>query len=243
MCDSVSKGCSMSVTTTLLDVCVPSGLFCYRNFKKTENGEVARAPVFVFQGAKVLAAAGKAVNQYDNSIARSASETVSEWSKYTKQYKGLDYVDKGAKWGMNHINHLICAASIYKVAKAKSDDKVNTAVTEAGTLSGMFAGEGWMKENLGKYINEKNVSELAEKLANKQGLAEVSEFLLKSGNAGKVASIAKGVTFVTGSVIASTLGGKGGKYIADKVCPKKHPEQNTAVLDPEVNNENLNFRC
>lgn len=219
------------VTTALLDVCVPSGLFCYRNFKKTENGEVARAPVFVFQGAKVLAATGKAVNQYDNSIAKTASETVSEWTKYTKQYKALDYVDKGAKWGMNHINHLICAASIYKVAKAKSDDKVNTAVTEAGTLSGMFAGEGWMKENLGKYINEKNVAELAEKLANKQGLAEVSEFLLKSGNASKVASVVKGVAFVTGSIAASTLGGKAGKVVADYVCDRP----------PE--NENLNFRC
>lgn len=233
----------MSVTTTLLDVCVPSGLFCYRNFKKTENGEIARAPVFVFQGAKVLAATGKAVNQYDNSIAKTASETVSEWSKYKNQYKALDYVDKGTKWGMNHINHLICAASIYKVAKANPDDKVNTAVVEAGTLSGMFAGEGWMKENLGNYINEKQVAEFAEKLANKQGLAEVSEFLLKSGNAGKVASIAKGVTFVTGSIAASTLGGKIGKCVADKVSPKKNSPPDVTALDYRLNNENLNFRC
>ena len=241
MCDSVSKGYSMSVTTALLDVCVPSGLFCYRNFQKTENGEVARVPVFVFQGAKVLAATGKAVHQYDNSIAKSASEAVSEWSKYKKQYKALDYVEKGTKWGMNHINHLLCAASVYEVAK--SDDKVNTAVVEAGALSGMFAGEGWMRENLGKYINEKQVAEFAEKLANKQGLAEVSEFLLKSGNAGKVASIAKGVTFVTGSVAASTLGGKIGKCVADKVSPKKHSTENTAAMPVVVNRENLNFRC
>ena len=218
----------MGVTTALLDICVPSGIFCYRNYKKTENGELGRAPVFVFQGAKVFAALGKAVNQYDNAFAKTATETAAEWSKYSRNYKAVDYINKGVKWGMSNINPLICAASAYKMVT--SDDKLHTGIVEVGSLSGMFAGEGWMKENLGNFINEQSVTKLAQ-TAEQKGLGNISKYILKSGNAGKIASILKGVIFVTGSIASSTLGAELGKFTADKMCPTTEK------------NKSINFRC
>ena len=142
----------MSITAPILEVCVPSGIFCYRNFQKFENGEKARGTVAFAQGAKIA----QAVAKYNETTAKTANSATKAFQELAKECKVIDYAGKAAKWATKNVNPLICASSVIKTAT--SDDKVGTGFSEAGGLAGMFAGEGMMKLHLDKVFNEKNVS-------------------------------------------------------------------------------------
>lgn len=200
----------MSITAPILEVCVPSGIFCYRNFQKFENGEKARGTVAFAQGAKIA----QAVAKYNETTAKTANSATKAFQELAKECKVIDYAGKAAKWATKNVNPLICASSVIKTAT--SDDKVGTGFSEAGGLAGMFAGEGMMKLHLDKVFNEKNVTKIANTVKDTKGLKGIAKFLLKSGNSSKVAAIAKGITFVCGSITSYNMGQK----LAEGYCDK-----------------------
>lgn len=206
----------MGLSSEILDICIPSGIFCYRNIKKatddSENGEKSRSTVAFAQGAKLV----EAVTKYNDETAKTAKSALSVFDKYAKQYKAVDYAGKAVNWATHNVNPLICMSSGVKVLT--SDDKVHTGITQLGALSGMFLGEGLIKLHKDKIINEENVTNIVKKLQNTKGLKTVCENLLKSGNCGKAASIIKGLLFVGGSITSYSIGEKIGKNTADRIC-------------------------
>ncbi|MBR6098361.1 hypothetical protein IKP85_01295 [bacterium] len=205
-------------TVAVLDVCVPSSVFLYNNIRKVENGEKARGTVVFAQGAKIV----EAVAKYHDNTAKSASEAFNIFGKYADKSKVLDMAGKGVNWATHHVNPLICMASGYKVLT--SDDKLQTGISQAGAISGMFLGEGLMKRNMGKVINEENIVKLAEKVKDVKGLKTIAEMVLKGGAGGKVASIVKGIAFVCASMTSYDLGQKLGDSVASRVCADARAE-------------------
>ena len=165
---------------------VASGIFAIRNCDKTTNGDIGRLPVTVGQSAAVI----KAGAQYNNAIAKPIKiilDTCDDIAKSDKVFNGLKKV---VKFASDNVNPLIVASSGVKVALADKEERKSTLITEAGTLAGMFLGEGWMKKHLDNI--------LAKLPINKKWLP-----------------ILKGIVFVTGSISASTLGSKIGKKAAE----------------------------
>lgn len=201
----------MSVTAPLLEICVPSGIFCLRNIKKVETGEKARSTVAFAQAAKIA----QAVAQYDDKFSKTSKSAAGIFNNLAKESKIIDYTGKAVKWATRNVNPLICASGVVKVAA--SDDKIGTAISETGALAGMFAGEGLMKLHLSKVFNEKNVSNIATKAAKSKYLESIAKFILKNGNSSKLAAILKGIVFVCGSVTSYSLGSKLVNHYADRV--------------------------
>ena len=165
---------------------VATGIFAYRNANKTANENIGRLPVTVAQSAAVL----KAGAQYDNAVSKQAKvvlNTLDEVAKTDKVFRGLTKVVKFAE---NNVNPLIVASSGLNVLTADKKDRKKTLISESGCLAGMFIGEGWMKKNLDGILAKLPVNK-------------------------KWIPIIKGVTFVIGSISASTLGEKIGEKVAD----------------------------
>ncbi|MDR1168488.1 MAG: hypothetical protein LBK53_06350 [Heliobacteriaceae bacterium] len=180
---------------------IASIIFAGRNYDKTKSGEVGRAPVFLFQTAKVVDAALK----YDSKIAKNA---VSVFNRLAGQSKVLDYTGKALKWGMNNINPLICASGGLKTLM--SDDKLTTGITETGALATMFAGEAVMK----CIVNSSAVKNSIQKASKLKLLKPLFNFIKKGKFGGKAAAILKGAAFVAASVSAYSLG----HYLASDVA-------------------------
>lgn len=165
---------------------VASGIFAIRNCDKTTNGDIGRLPVTVGQSAAVI----KAGAQYNNAIAKPIKiilDTCDDIAKSDKVFNGLKKV---VKFASDNVNPLIVASSGVKVVMADKEERKSTLITEAGTLAGMFLGEGWMKKHLDNILEKLPI--------NKKWLP-----------------IVKGIVFVTGSISASTLGSKIGKKTAE----------------------------
>ncbi len=201
----------MGISAPLLEVCVPSGIFCWRNIQKVENGEKARGTVAFAQGAKIA----EAVSKYDGALGKTTANAINYYNKYAESSKILDYTGKAVKWATKNVNPLICASSVVKVGL--SDDKPNAIVTETGALAGMFAGEGLMKAEMGKLINPENVENIAKKIGKNKYFKSLSETILKSGNTSKISAVIKGITFVCGSIASYSIGQKLGEKYSEKV--------------------------
>lgn len=219
----------MSVSTALLEVCVPSGIFCYRNIKKVENGEPQRGTVAFAQGAKIV----QALANYNETTAKTAGNAMSIFNEYAKKYKPVDYAGKAVKWATKNVNPLICASSVIKTATA--EDKVGTGITEAGALAGMFAGEGLLKLHMDKFINAENVSKAAGLADKAKWLKPLAKFMNKAGNNSKIAAVIKGIVFVCGSMGSYSLGQQLADHYSDKVKaslgiePEPQPKINQKV--------------
>lgn len=201
----------MGLTAPILEVCVPSGIFCWRNIKKFENGDTGRGTVAFAQGAKIA----EAVSKYDGTVGKTATEAINIFNKYAENSKALDYTGKAVKWATKNVNPLICASSVLKVGL--SDDKPKAAVVETGAIAGMFAGEGLMKAEMGKLINAANIEKAASTMGKTSLFKPLSEALLKAGVSSKAAAIIKGVTFVCGSMASYSVGQKLGEKYSEKV--------------------------
>ena len=165
---------------------VASGIFAIRNCDKTTNGDIGRLPVSVGQGAAVI----KAGAQYNNAIAKPIKivlDTCDDIAKSDKVFNGLKKV---VKFASDNVNPLIVASSGVKVVMADKEERKSTLISESGTLAGMFLGEGWMKKHL-------------------------DDILAKTPISKKWLPIVKGITFVVGSITASTIGNKIGKKAAE----------------------------
>lgn len=188
---------------------VASVLFSVRNANKTTSGDIGRLPVTVGQACSVV----KAVDQYGGSAAQPLRKVLNILSTD----KVASKLGKAAKFASEHVNPLIVVSSGIKVVMADKDDRANMIIAEAGCLAGMFAGEGWMKKNLTKYLEQIPM--------NKKWLP----FL-------------KGIVFVTGSISCSLLGEKIGKEVAKLINFKPKTEQKSQAQDVSAYNP-LNYRA
>ena len=176
---------------------VATGIFAARNSGKTSNGDIGRLPVTVGQTTSVV----KAAAQYGNPFSR----TLKKGLNILGNDKVASKLGKVATFASEHINPLLVVSSGIKVAMSKKEERKNTIIQEAGLLGGMFAGEGWMKRNLTKYLDKLPINK-------------------------KWMPLIKGVTFVAGSIGCSTLGHKIGTEVA-KVWDK--PLGNPESAKPE----------
>lgn len=182
---------------------VGSLLFTVRSGKKAAEGDYCRVPITMAQGASVV----KAASQYNNPLSRGLKKGLAIMSND----KVASKLGKVAKFASDHVNPLIVASSGVKVAIAKPEDRKKTLITEAGCLAGMFAGEGWMKNNLNKYLDKLTI--------NKKWIPFI-----------------KGIVFVTGSITCSTLGQKIGKKVAQYWDKPLAKEENTKTQEPKIYN-------
>ena len=175
-------------------------IFAIRNADKTSNGEIGRLIPTVGQSCSVV----KAVSRYGNPVSRCVKRTLNTLGSDEVARK----LGKVANFASNHVNDFIVLSSGIKVATAKKEDRRNVLIAEAGCLAGMFLGEGWMKKNLAKYLDQLTVNK-------------------------KWIPLIKGIVFVTGSISCSTIGQKIGKKIAqywDK--PLAAPKENENTKKP-----------
>lgn len=160
---------------------VGSIIFTLRSGKKATDGDYGRIPVTVAQATSVVKAAQNYGNPSTNIIKRGLNKLNNDAIARK--------LGKVATFASEHVNSIIVASSGLKVAMAKKEDRKKTLITELGCILGMFAGEGWMKKNLSKYLDKLTF--------NKRWIPFI-----------------KGIVFVTGSITCSTLGQQIGKKVA-----------------------------
>ena len=181
---------------------VASGIFAFRNIGKTENGEIGRAPVALGQVTGVI----KEIGKYDKSIAIGTKNTIEIFKEIAGNSKTFNYAGKSLEFLSGNINPLICASSALKVALADEKDKDRILLEEAGMLSFMFLGEGTISKNYSKIENSQLVKKGLKKLSKTETLKPLFEKIATKNWGGKIASIIKGLTFVTVSITSSNFG-------------------------------------
>ena len=135
-----------------------------------------------------LARAGK---NCGNSIFEKAStKLLNGCAKIAENDAVLQKAGKVVDFASKNVNKLIVVSSGYQVAIAK--DKQTELISQAGNVGGMFLVEGWMKKNLGKYIDKLPIPQ-------------------------KLKPIVQGIVFVIGSITGSTLCYKAAKAGAEKL--------------------------
>lgn len=134
---------------------------------------------------RLLVSGGQMVNlvragkNCGNSIFEKASTKILNCcDKFAQNDAVVGKLGKVVDFASKNVNKLITVSAGYQVFTAK--DKQTEFISQAGNVAGMFAVEGWMKKNLGKYI---------EKLPIPQ----------------KLKPIVQGTVFVLGSITGSTL--------------------------------------
>jgi hypothetical protein len=156
--------------------------FVGTNYNNVCNkGDWTRIPVLTGQCFNALDEGLKIAKKED-----AVKKTVDTIAKSDKLFS---YSTKVINFVKKNINPLIVASSTIKVALADKEDRTKTFLTEAGCVTGMFLGEGWMKKNLSKYLEKLPVEK-------------------------KWLPIIEGVVFVCGSLTSSTIGQKIGKKLA-----------------------------
>lgn len=225
---------------------VASGIFAIRNCEKTSSGDIGRLPVTIGQSAAVIKAGAQynaaskqakiALNTFDkmsksdkvlhgfakvaNFAADNAKVVLNTFDEIAKTDKVFNGLTKVVNFAADNVNPLLVASSGLKVALADKEERKNTLITESGMLTGMFLGEGWMKKHLDGILAKTPVSK-------------------------KWIPIVKGVTFVIGSITASTIGHKVGKKAAqywDKplVSKEKHSDSEETKIKPY---ESMNYKA
>ncbi len=152
-----------------------------------------------------------------------ASDKIKKLSETNKVVNGaVKVIDFTA----DNINPIICATSAIKVLG--SDDKLEAANREIISLGCMFAAEDIAKKTLGmpytKKVNGKNVTFNREALYKKNPFVEkqvaaVKDFCLTRNGLKSLPAVAKGLAFVS----ASILGFKAGDAISNLLMGKPEP--------------------
>lgn len=185
---------------------VSSGIFCYRNIGKTENGEIGRAPVAVGQANNIL----NSVMELDNAVGKGAKTAVDALKGVAQGSRALGYLGKGINFASKNVNPLICVSGGIKVLT--SDDPASAMIQEAAALKAMFTCEKLMKANMDNVKNIGCVKGVATKFLN---------FCANTKGFGKLPMILKGVAFVGGSMLAYDVGHKFGTFVTDKTGMSK----------------------
>lgn len=132
----------------------------------------------------------KQISEYDNIFSKGTKGAINAFKTVAQNDKVFNGIYKGVKFASENINPLIVVSSGINVLT--SEDKQSAVIAEVGNLAGMFAMEGWMKKNLDKVLSNLPISK-------------------------KWMPIVKGITFVIGSIGASTIGYQIGKLGASKL--------------------------
>lgn len=167
-----------------------NGLFGGRNFilgsDASQNNQV-----------RLLVSAGQAANllregkNCTNSIFQKASTKILDGcNRLAQNDLVLNKVGKVVDFASKNINKLIVVASGVKVLTA--EDKQTELISQSGNVAGMFLVEGWMKNNLSKYIDKLPLP-------------------------AKLKPIVEGIVFVIGSITGSTICYKAAKVAALKL--------------------------
>ena len=196
---------------------IASTIFTYRNFEKTENGEIGRAPVFIGQAAGVLSEVAK----YDNAVAVGAKNVLSIFSDLAEGNKVLNYAGKFAKFASENVNPLIAVSGGVKVLM--SDDKQDTAIKEAVALTAMFTGEGLVKKNYAKIVNTDCVKRVIKSISANKFVQPLTRLVAKNKWGAALGEIVKGCLFVAASMTSYNVGHKAGEKISKLV--KEHQEK------------------
>jgi len=161
--------------------------FVGTNYNKVSGGDWTRYPVLGGQCANALEYSVNTCAEKSSIFAGLKTKAASKFSSLAKSDKVFNGIFKSVKFVQNNINPLIVVSGITKVALAKKEDREKTFFSEGGMIAGMFLGEGWMKKNLEpKVLSKLPVSK-------------------------KWAPVVKGVLFVAGSLLASTIGQTAGE--------------------------------
>ena len=133
------------------------------------------------------------IAKQDSIFGRIAGKVIESCDKIAKSDKAFNLASKTVKLASENVNTVIGLAGVYKTLTA--EDKKSEAIIQGSSFLGMLGAEGWMKSHL------------------KEGLS----FIPAKGRWGTVLT---GLTFVTGSIAASTicenLGRKVAKHIKEK---------------------------
>lgn len=178
-----------------------SAIFGTRNIEKTEEGHIGKASVAAGQGAKVV----DYICTLDNKVGKTTKTAVDALKKVAQNEKLLDYAGKAVNFAAKNINPLICASAGIDVFM--SEYKESALVTNATALGAMFAAEHWMKNNLDKLPEKKELKGISEK---------VMKFARENKCEGKLPGIIHGVAFVVGSCTAYNVGNKFGNLLLGK---------------------------
>lgn len=161
--------------------------FVGTNYNNVFNkNDWTRVPVLFGQVVNASNAASSALPSYLNTASQTIREGINVASQSDKIFGG---VTKGLKFISNNINPFIIASSATKVLLSDKEERTSTLIKETGLVGGMFLFEGQMKKHLDKVLDKLPISP-------------------------KWKPIIKGVTFIAGSLLGSTLGSKAGKTVA-----------------------------
>ena len=173
---------------------VSSLIFAHRNVGKTQNGEIGRAPVAAAQAINVI----NEVSKYNKTVAQGTDAAVSIFTNLAKTNKAADYAVKGVNWATKHVNPMIAASGVIKVAMA--EDKLSAGIKETAALGTMFAGEKLANMALKALAQCKNPK--IAKLFNTNT---------------KVGAIVHGLLFVAASIASYSVGEKLGDNAAKEI--------------------------
>lgn len=126
-------------------------------------------------------------NNIFSNTIKKAANVCKEVAESDKVFKGIT---KAVNFAKNNVNPLIVCSSGLNVLLA--NDKQSAVISETGNLSAMFLCEAMMKKHLDKIFAKLPISK-------------------------KWLPVVKGITFVIGSIGASTIGQKIGKILAAKL--------------------------
>ena len=180
--------------------------FVGTNYNKVANGDWTRYPVLGGQCINAAESTVQAVAKESSVFANAYGKAANGLSNLAKSDKVFNGVSKVVKFLKNNINPLIVASGVTKVALAKKEDREKTIYSEGGMITGMFLGEGWMKGHLDKFV------------------------LSKLPISKKWLPVVRGTLFVAGSLTASTIGQKIGKYLFGKVEVSRQEKAETQAL-------------
>ena len=162
----------------------------------------------------------KQICEYDNIFSQGTKSAVKAFKTIAENDKVFNVISKGVKFASENINPLIVVSSGINVWT--SEDKQSIFIAEAGNLAAMFAMEGWMKKNLDHVMKNLPINK-------------------------KWMPIARGITFVMGSIGASTIGYKIGKIFASKLktineqAKIEQQQQQEKIVNYFQNNNTNNF--
>lgn len=157
--------------------------------------------------------------KYNNIFSNTVKKAAKVCQEVAESDKVFNGITKAVNFAKNNVNPLIVCSSGLNVLLA--DDKQSAIISETGNLSAMFLCEGLMK----KYL-------------------DVIFAKLPIGK--KWLPIVKGITFVIGSIGASTIGQKLGKIVAAKLKTaneKAQLEQQTVAQNNNFEPKNIAYKA
>ena len=163
---------------------VQSALFGTRNsllgtgIMAPEQNNQVRTLVAFGQAIYALTKLNSVLSNSSTPIKNAPQKVIDLCNRVSENSKVFGKLEKVVDFASKNVNNLICVSSGIKVLTAK--DKESEFWAQTGNIAGMFAGEGWMKKNLAKYVDKLPINS-------------------------KMKPVIEGILFVMGSITGSTI--------------------------------------